>query len=239
MNENVKGVIFDLDDLIIDTDTLNHQAWRSVLVKNSTTISIADFSSKFSARFHNRKSVECASMLIQEFDLKKTQDELVKERNIELNRILGNGIKAREGLPELLHSLYRDGYDLALATAAKRWYAEAVLTNLGIRKLFTILLASEDVTHIKPDPEVYQKAAKSLNLTPSECLAIEDDERGLTAAITAGIRCLVVPTVWSQSENLTKAVFIAKDIPDAAGWIQRLRRSEKMTYAGQRRMVQT
>jgi beta-phosphoglucomutase len=87
---------------------------------------------------------------------------------------------------------------VAIASGAARAEVEAVLESAGLRSLFPVLVCSEDVTHGKPHPEGYQKALRALcdlhgtAFDPASVLVFEDSEVGLTAALAAGLRCIVV-----------------------------------------------
>ena len=94
----------------------------------------------------------------------------------------------------------------ALTTLSKRKDVNHVIDSLGIRPLLDLVLTAEDVTNGKPDPEIYLLAAQRLNVTPAECLVLEDSVNGINAGIAAGMNVVAIATPY------TNAAIHAKEI---------------------------
>jgi HAD superfamily hydrolase (TIGR01509 family) len=125
----------------------------------------------------------------------------------------------RSGVPELLHRLKASRIRTALVTMSMRRMAELVAGALPF-DAFDVIVAGDDVTHSKPHPEPYLRAAELLAVSAEECLAIEDSAPGLASAGTAGAVCIGVPlhvglspddayTLWDTLEG--------KAVADLAG----------------------
>ena len=91
-----------------------------------------------------------------------------------------------------LEKLKDRGIKLGLVTTCRRMYLDILIKELKLESLFDIIIAREDVEHLKPDSEAYLKALNYFNIKPNECLAIEDSKRGVDAAINAGIKTIKV-----------------------------------------------
>lgn len=142
-------------------------------------------------------------------------DEVIAFLTNSVLRNLLNEVPWRPGALELLKNLALQQVPQALVTMSMRSMATAVVQkaeqHLGM-PIFSHLVAGDDVTNGKPHPEAYLKAAELLNVDIAKCLAIEDSVNGMTSALNAGARVLVVPnvvpvaqtpgiTIWDTLEN--------------------------------------
>jgi beta-phosphoglucomutase len=103
---------------------------------------------------------------------------------------------------------------LAVASGALREEIEMILTGVGLRKCFQVIISAEDVAEGKPHPEIFVKALRELNrvgarnepIRSSECLVVEDSKEGVLAAHRAGIKCLAVANSHPAGELRAEAV---------------------------------
>src|SRR5258705_6296331 len=100
---------------------------------------------------------------------------------------------------------------MAVVTSSQPEHFALQHTNTGARHFFEFVLTGADYARFKPDPEPYLMAAAPLGIAPADCLVIEDTERGLVAALRAGMRCAVVPRRLSAR----RAFFAALRLPQA------------------------
>jgi HAD superfamily hydrolase (TIGR01509 family) len=120
------------------------------------------------------------------------------------------------GVRETLASL-QGQLPMAVVTASGREHFELIHAGLGLLRHFEFVLADGDYARHKPEPDPYLAAARRLGLDPSDCIAVEDSERGLRAAVAAGMRCLVVPSGFSAGGDFSAADRVldsASDIPN-------------------------
>jgi len=104
------------------------------------------------------------------------------------------------GLPGYLDRSNRRGRQMAIASAAIPFNIDFVLDNLHIRHYFQAVVSAEDVTHSKPHPETYLKAASLLRRDPGQCLVFEDAPKGVESALRAGMSCIVLKTLHAPEE---------------------------------------
>src|SRR4029453_15554638 len=126
-----------------------------------------------------------------------------------------NGLEPVPGVPEFLHSLERHHVPRAVGTSASRWDAERLLHDLGLLRLFDVVVTGDDVMLGKPDPEVWTQAARRLRVTPGHCVVFEDALVGVQAARAAGMRVIGVTTAHTEGELL--AAGADRTIPDFQG----------------------
>ncbi len=108
-----------------------------------------------------------------------------------------------KSLPALLKSR---GYKLGLVSGSTRKQVETILSQLGIKNFFGVIIAIEDVAHGKPDPAAYLLAAQKLQVTPEECVVLEDALPGITAGKRAGMKVIGVTNNGGQDLSLADLV---------------------------------
>jgi beta-phosphoglucomutase len=118
------------------------------------------------------------------------------------------------GAAEWLTRLHATGWRQAIASSAPRRNVEVMLRALRLEPYFDAMVSSEDVSHGKPDPEVFMTAASRLGVAPPRCIVVEDAPAGIEAAKRGGMRCIGV----SQATTLNADVMVRSlaDLPPDA-----------------------
>jgi beta-phosphoglucomutase-like phosphatase (HAD superfamily) len=102
-----------------------------------------------------------------------------------------------------VEALLGDARDLGLARAVASssscGWVEGWLVRHGIREMLEVVVARDDVTNVKPDPELFLLAARRLGVAPAACVVFEDSPNGMRAALAAGMRCVAVPNRLTRS----------------------------------------
>jgi len=183
----MKAAIWDMDGVIADTAPFHLKAWQEVFQKRGVKFSEEDFKHTFG----QRNDTIIRSVLGKE----TPQDEIkaiASEKEAGFRRRIGQNPKPLPGVIALLKSLKEHGFKMALASSAPMVNIQLLTQTLGINGYFQSFVGDEDVTEGKPDPQVFQVAAKKLGIKPENCIVIEDAVAGVTAAKRAGMRCLAV-----------------------------------------------
>ncbi|WP_246083690.1 HAD family hydrolase [Nonomuraea diastatica] len=107
---------------------------------------------------------------------------------------LAGGVRVMPGASELLDALRDEGVPVGLVTSSLREIADAVLKGVG-RDRFDIVVTADDVERTKPDPEPYLTAARQLGVQPVRCVVLEDSPNGVAAATAAGCAVVAVPSL--------------------------------------------
>jgi HAD superfamily hydrolase (TIGR01509 family) len=141
-------------------------------------------------------------------------DSLMAEARARFNAEVETAVHPTAGLFALLDHLERAALPRAVATSSRRAYAETLLRRHGVFDHFTFLLSAEDVTDGKPDPEIYQTAARRFGQPPSALLVLEDSVAGISAAKAAGAFAVGVPHDHSPADGLGQADLIVPRLDD-------------------------
>lgn len=201
----IKGVIFDMDGLMIDTERLLMRFWIQAAreygfsMKKEHVLQIRSLAPEYATE-------KFRSFFGDIFDY-----PIIKKRRIELMNdfINKNGIEKKYGLDELLEYLDKNGYKKAVATATDIERTTAYLERLDIIQYFDEIVTAQMVTHGKPAPDIYLKASEKIGLEPSQCLALEDSPNGILSAYRAGCIPVMIPDL-SQPDDETKKLLFAK-----------------------------
>jgi len=183
-----KAVIFDLDGVIIYSESLAHKAWNAFLRTCGAQMTAEEYrqligmDSRFSVD-HVRKQ--------KNIDL--PQDDILQEVWEHKLSIIREEAEPAPGAASLLDALRARGLAIGLASNSKGEYVNLTLETMQFRPYFQVVVTADDVSFGKPAPDLYLHAAAALGQPPERCLAIEDSPAGVRAAQAAGMRCVVIP----------------------------------------------
>jgi len=200
------GVIFDLDGVLVDSSRLHRESWDVMGKELGFEMTDDLFWRTFG--MPNRQILPLLlGRVPDEAEMQKLSD-----RKEEIYRQLARGrIRPLPGAVELVREVAADGFRVALGSSTPWSNIDVVLEALGIRDCFEHIVCSDDVTHGKPHPEVFLKAADKLGLPPHKCVVIEDAVVGVQAAKAAGAKCLAVTTTH-PAEALSEADRVVPDL---------------------------
>ncbi len=180
----VRGVIFDLDGVIADTERLQWQAYRRVLGELGVDVGLEEY------RCHWIAGGFGPEYACRTYSLPIGPDELRARKAPVYSALLRQGVAPCPGALEALRRL-RPMHRLGLATNSTR---ADILERLGAAALLHATIAREDYSSSKPAPDAYLAAAAALGHAPGECAVVEDTERGLRSALAAGTRAVALPS---------------------------------------------
>ena len=180
-----KVVIFDLDGVIVKTSKYHYLAWKKIA--NHLNISFTEKENEFLKGVSRVESLEFILKLgNKKIDEKEKLILLEQKNNYYLEYISKMGKnELLPGIQKLLSDLHQSKIPFALGSSSKN--ARYLLQILNIKDLFSAIIDGNDVHKAKPDPEVFLKAAKKMNVKPENCIVIEDSLAGIQAANKAGM----------------------------------------------------
>ncbi len=198
----IKGCIFDLDGVIVDTAVYHFRAWKRL----AATLGF-EFTESQNERLKGVSRMASLEFLLEvgRLTLEPDQKQLLADQknnwyvgyieNMTPSEIL-------PGVPEFLALLKSEGIGVALGSASRN--ASTILERIGLGDTFDSVVDGNRITHGKPDPEVFLLAAAELKLEPGECLVFEDATAGLEAAHRGGMKCIGVgdPKVLQQADRV-------------------------------------
>lgn len=181
----IKGLLFDLDGVIVDTAKYHYLAWKQLAEELGIT-----FTKKDNERLKGVSRMRSFEIILEIGGMQMTEQEK-EARCTEKNSLYLEYIqKLREdellpGVREFLSDARNKGYKIALGSASKN--SQLILQRLKITDLFDVIIDGTKVSKAKPDPEVFIKGAEALGLASDECIVFEDAVAGIEAAHNAGM----------------------------------------------------
>lgn len=188
MLKNIKGAIFDLDGVIVDTAKYHYLAWNRL----ASGLGF-EFSQNDNEKLKGVSRMKSLELLLKVGNITVSEEEkmrLAQKKNAWYVEYVSN-IDEKEllrGAKELILQLKNNGIKIALGSASKN--APLIMHKLGIEPLFDCIIDGNKVSKAKPDPEVFILAAKTMGLENSECVVFEDAKAGVEAAKSAGMKCI-------------------------------------------------
>jgi HAD superfamily hydrolase (TIGR01509 family) len=182
----IRGVIFDLDGVIADTERIQWAAYREVLRPFGVDVGLEEYRHNW-IRDGSGPEYACRT-----YRLPLTPEELRARKAVAYEAMLGAGIAPCPGAAAALARLHRS-HRVGLATNTVRAEVRFILDRLGVASFFHASVAREDYVRAKPAPDASLAAAAALGLPPAECAVVEDTERGVRAAIAAGTHAIALP----------------------------------------------
>lgn len=207
---DIKALIFDFDGLLVDTETPQLAAWQEIY-------------RSFNARLLLEEWVKCLGSSLDAFDpLKDLRTKTAQPFDPEQVRSLFEARSSeairreglRPGIETLLEQARQRGLQMAVASSSNRAWVDAGLERLHAAQYFYIICTSDDVAHVKPNPELFLLALNRLGVGENEAIVFEDSPNGILAAKSAGLRCVAYPNQISIHLDLSQADLIVPSILD-------------------------
>lgn len=187
----IKGVIFDLDGVLVSTDELHYKAWKRL----ADELGIHEFNREDNQRQKGVSRMESLEVVLMKGTGIYTEAEkavLAERKNnyyVELLQVLSNEA-VLANVEQTLTMLRRRGILIGVGSVSKN--TPLILQRTGLEAYIDQVSCGLDITRSKPDPEVFLVAAKKLGLAEKECLVVEDSAAGIVAARAAGMTSLGV-----------------------------------------------
>lgn len=183
---NTKGIIFDLDGVIVFTDRYHYLAWKKIADELGVY-----FDEAVNNRLRGVSRMESLNIILENYSGAPLSDEekvRLAEKKNGFYRELLQQMSPDSVAPEVraaLRTLRSRGYKLSVGSSSKN--AKAILSRVDLAEAFDAVSDGTNITRSKPDPEVFLKAAHFLNLKAEACAVVEDAFAGIDAACAAGM----------------------------------------------------
>ncbi len=189
-----KGVIFDMDGVLVDSGWAHRQAWFDLAETEGL-----EMSDEFFCKTFGMQNDTILPMLRPGIS-KPEMDRLSDYKEQRYRELVHSRPKAADGVLALLSDLKADGFRLAIGSSAPRANLDVFWGPLGLADYFQATVTKEQVVEGKPSPETFLKAAGMLSLAPQRCVVVEDALHGVQAARAAEMPVVAVTTTRSRAE---------------------------------------
>lgn len=197
-----KAIIFDLDGVICHTDQFHYQAWKRISEERNM-----HFDKQLNEQLKGVSREESYRIILKENNKIESQESIEKaiyKKNIYYRELLDkmNESYVSKEVLNTLKSIKEKGYLIAIGSSSKN--AKFILDKINLLDSFDAISDGTDITHSKPHPEVFIKAANKLNVDPQFCYVVEDAYSGVEAGLAAKMK------VFAYNQNQT--IFNNKDV---------------------------
>lgn len=186
----IKAVIFDLDGVIVSTDDCHFKAWKKMADEEGIY-----FDREINNRLRGVSRMKSLEIVLERADREYSEEEkqLLAERKNNYYKKLICELTSKDILPgvsERLNDLKAHNIKIAIGSSSKN--TPIILKQIGLDQYFDAVSDGNQITHSKPDPEVFLKAAEMLEISPINCMIVEDADAGIEAGVRAGMKTLSV-----------------------------------------------
>jgi HAD superfamily hydrolase (TIGR01509 family) len=204
----IKAIFWDNDGVLVDTERLYYIATQQVLATVGVQLT--------KEQYIELLLVQGKSPWYLAEEKGVTPDDIEKlrdKRNVLYSALLEQEQIIIDGAGDVLEELSKR-YVMGIVTSSRPDHFEIIHRRTGFLIYFQFAITLGDYSHSKPHPEPYLLAVERSGFKAEECLVIEDSERGLTAAMEAGIRCIVIPNEFTRGSNFSGAYKVLGDLQE-------------------------
>ncbi len=213
------ALLFDMDGLMIDTESLSALAWQQAAAALDIPLQQMHIDAMVGLAMPL-----CLHYLTEELGDAQQAQQLEAQSRQQYHRALHQQtIPLKPGITELLDWCHHHGIARAVGTATQRQLADIKLGRTGLARYFEHTVAGDEVARCKPAPDVYLQAAQRLGVAPEHCIVLEDSPYGAQAALAANMRVIIVPDMQQPPGEIAKqALAVCQDLFEARGLLQTL-----------------
>ena len=194
------AVIFDMDGVLVDSNPFHLEKWADLLNQHH----IAYNPDELPKLILGHRNDTTLRYFFGEGLSPEESDRLSEELEETFRRVFRAHAEPLTGLRNLVMECQNANIPMAVASSAMMKNVDFVVDALGFRPYFRHLVSGDEVSHAKPDPEIYRKAARKLGFSPRDCVAFEDSFVGIESAKRAGMKCVAIASTFPFSELQTQ-----------------------------------
>ncbi len=193
----INTVIFDLDGLLADSESVFYQLYQDLLAPYGHSFTMKHYGETYCGKTLK----ENMQSIVKDYDLPLTPQQAQKFMEEDEESYMQKGIPLKNGAKILLDYLKEHNYNIVLATSSLPERALRILRFNEAVEYFDAMVFGPDVKKGKPEPDVFLLAAEKVNAKVENCLVLEDSEQGVLASYRAGIRVICIPDVKMPSRD--------------------------------------
>ncbi|MCR8659510.1 HAD family hydrolase [Paenibacillus endoradicis] len=190
----IRAIVFDFDGLIIDTETLEYELLQQIYAEYEVELLIETYAQNIGSNIGEFNPYSNLSNALNQ----EIEAQFVKNLHRERLQLQLPNLVLRDGVMDYIHQAKQMNMKIALATSSNRKWIDDFFARFDLYQYFDYICTSDDVTHVKPNPELYLRALSLLGVEGHEAIAFEDSHNGSIAAVAAGMHCVAVPNPVTQ-----------------------------------------
>ncbi len=207
------AAIFDMDGVLIDSNPFHIRKWIGLLEEHRIPYNPDDLPAQILGQRNDTAFRFFFGPELQDDEIERLSEEL----EAGFRKTFRPHARPAPGLKALIEQCHAAAIPMAVASSAMSKNVEFVVDALGLRSYFRLVVTGDEVTHPKPDPEIYLKTAGKLGLEPAQCLAFEDSFVGIDSAKRAGMKCVAIASTFPREElSRTPADLVVKSFEEVS-----------------------
>ncbi|MGF1698202.1 HAD family phosphatase [Vibrio lamellibrachiae] len=211
----IKAVLFDMDGLIFDTESVYKQSWKFAAKEQSLLLT-----DDFYQQFIGVQDTQCEQILYSHCTEQIDIVQYIKVRNAHFSALRQQGISFKPGFDELFRVIKNLGLTTAIVTSSRLEDVQQNFRSSEYLNQFELIITAEDVTRSKPKPDCYLLACRKLSLDPKECLVLEDSNHGINAALSAGCQAIMIPDLLPPLAEFKDQIHIVTNLKDVIPYLE-------------------
>ncbi len=196
--------IFDMDGLLLDSE----YAFMNVLTEVMAEAGYVMTREKYLPTL-GLSTADCHEVMKEFFGEDFPYYEVYRESRRRMNaKAASSPLPVKAGITELLEELKQRGIPACVASSSPRATIEIYLRTAGLLPYFAYTISGDDITHSKPDPEIFLGCCRHFGVAPEEAAVLEDSENGIRAGLNGGIPVICIPDMKPPAEELARQTWI-------------------------------
>jgi len=219
MKQKYQAIIFDMDDVIIDSMKVHVKLEKAVVKKYKIKAPATVW-----RKFPGWKIEEIFKYLADNYGGKKIDvRRMVKDKYVRLLKLADKDIKAITGAIKFVKQSHKSFAKTALVTSSEKEFCDFILKKFSLNNDFDLAITAEDFKRGKPSPEAYLKAVKLLKIKPNQAMVIEDAVNGIVSAKAAGCLAIGITTTFPRSRLIDAgANYVVKNYSELKSLIRKI-----------------
>lgn len=208
------AVIFDFDNIIVDSEAYHFEAYSRVFARRGHTLDRNEYWREWTSKGGGAEGE------ISRYNLHLDPDGIRREKDPIYSEFCRTKIRPFPEVFSLIEALKQAGFTLAIASGSYQHDIRTILAANGIEGYFSAVIGKDGVKKYKPHPETYLRAAEKIGIPPGKCLVIEDAEKGIKSAKDAGMEVIVIETPITRGFDFCAADLLFSSLSEFVELLQ-------------------
>lgn len=213
----LKAVLFDMDGLIFDTESIYKQSWQYAATEQGLTIT-----DDFYQQFIGVQDPECERILAEHFQDAIDMPRYKAVRDEHFHNLRNQGVALKPGFDALFYAIKQHGLLTAIVTSSHLPEVKHNFSGSTYLAQFDLVITAEDVERGKPNPDCYQMAYRQLGVDAKQCLVLEDSNNGIKAALAAECHAVMIPDLLPPLPELEDKIIIKASLEEVIPLLSQL-----------------